>query len=144
MHKPIIIIICAAAGLGACGQSANDGANQGASNSVAAEAPKPAYCFFKDSETKDWKAKLDKSGNVVVTGKAYREDPRYKAILSPATINGATADVTPTVTVNDTGFASPDNWWPITATIPNSQSVETVNVKCGDKTLKTIALARKK
>ena len=73
MHKPIIII-CAAAGLGACGQSANDGANQDAANSVAAEAPKPAYCFFKDSETKAWKAKVEKDGNVTVSGKAYRED----------------------------------------------------------------------
>ena len=143
MRKPIILF-CAAASLGACGQSTNDvGANESAAN-AAAEAPKPAYCFFKDSETKDWKAKLDKSGNVVITGKAYREDPRYKAILSPAAINGMTADIAPTITVNDTGYASPDNWWPITATIPNSQSVETVNVKCGDKTLKTIKLARKK
>ena len=143
MRKPIILF-CAAASLGACGQSTNDvGANESAAN-AAAEAPKPAYCFFKDSETKDWKAKLDKRGNVVITGKAYREDPRYKAILSPAAINGMTADIAPTITVNDTGYASPDNWWPITATIPNSQSVETVNVKCGDKTLKTIKLARKK
>ena len=143
MRKPIILF-CAAAGLGACGQSADEATNQGAANNAAAEAPRPAYCFFKDSETKDWKAKLDQSGNVVVSGKAYREDPRYKAILSPATINGTTADIAPTVTVNDTGFASPDNWWPVTATIPNSQSVDTVNVKCGDKTLKTITLVRKK
>lgn len=143
MLKPIILF-CAAASLGACGQSANEAANRGAANSAAAEAPKPAYCFFKDSETKDWKGKLDKSGNVVITGKAYREDPRYKAILSPATINGTTADIAPTVTVNDTGYASPDNWWPVTATIPNSQSVDTVDVTCGDKTLKTIALVRKK
>src|SRR5690349_15184113 len=89
MRKPIILF-CAAASLGACGQSTNDvGANESAAN-AAAEAPKPAYCFFKDSETKDWKAKLDKRGNVVITGKAYREDPRYKAILSPAAINGMT------------------------------------------------------
>jgi len=139
-----VILFCAAASLCACGQSTDNAAKDGAANNAAAEAPKPAYCFFKDSETKDWKAKLDKSGNVVITGKAYREDPRYKAILSPAAINGMTADIAPTITVNDTGYASPDNWWPITATIPNSQSVETVNVKCGDKTLKTIKLARKK
>jgi hypothetical protein len=143
MRKPIILL-CAAASLGACGQSANETANQAAVNSAPAEAPKPAYCFFKDSETKDWKGKLDKSGNVVVSGKAYREDPRYKAILSPATVNGTTADIAPTIGVNDTGYASPENWWPVTATIPNSQSVETVNVKCGDKTLKTIKLVRKK
>jgi hypothetical protein len=143
MRKPIILL-CAAASLGACSQSANETANQGAANSAAAEAPKPAYCFFKDSETKDWKGKLDKSGNVVVSGKAYREDPRYKAILSPATVNGTTADIAPTIGVNDTGYASPENWWAVTATIPNSKSVETLNVKCGDKTLKTIKLVRKK
>jgi hypothetical protein len=143
MRKPIILF-CAAASLGACGQSTNEAAANESAATAAAEAPKPAYCFFKDSETKDWKGKVDKDGNVVITGKAYREDSRYKAILSPATISGTAADIAPTITVNDTGYASPDNWWPITATVPNSQSVETVNVKCGDKTLKTIKLARKK
>ena len=144
MRKPMILF-CMVPSLGACGQSTNDAvANQGAANSAAVEPPKPAYCFFKDSETKDWKGKVDKSGNVVITGKAYREDPRYKAILSPATVNGTTADIAPTIGVNDTGYASPENWWPVTATIPNSQSVETVDVKCGDKTLKTIKLVRKK
>jgi len=143
MHKPIIII-CAAAGLGACGQSANDGANQDAANSVAAEAPKPAYCFFKDSETKDWKANVDKSDNVVVSGKAYREDSRYKALLSPATVSGTNAEVAPTIGPNDTGFAARDNWWDVTETIPNSQAVESVTVKCGDKTVASLSVPRKK
>ena len=62
-------------------------ANNAAANSAATEKPKPAYCFFKDLETKAWKAKADKDGNVVVSGKAYREDPRYKALLSPATVS---------------------------------------------------------
>ena len=110
----------------------------------AAEKPKPAYCFFKDSETKDWKGKLDKDGNVVVTGKAYREDSRYKAVLSPATVAGATAEVAPTITQNDTGYGAPDNWWPVSQTIPNSQGVDTVTVKCGDETLATIKMVRKK
>jgi hypothetical protein len=140
-----IILFCAAAGLAACGQSADDAAsNDAGTNSAAAEAPKPAYCFFKDSETKDWKAKFDKSGNVVVTGKAYREDPRYKAVLSPATVNGTTAEVAPTITVNDTGFASPDNWWPVSKTIPNSQAVTTVTVKCGAKTFANLSVPRRK
>lgn len=138
------ILFYAAASLAACGQSTDTTANNATANGAAAEAPKPAYCFFKDSETKDWKGKLDKDGNVVVSGKVYREDARYKAILSPATVNGATAEIAPTITVNDTGFASPDNWWPVTATIPNSQAVETVTIRCGEKTLSTIKMVRKK
>ena len=53
--------------------------------SSAAQKPRPAYCFFKDGETKGWKARVDKDGNVVVSGKAYRQDSRYKAELDPAT-----------------------------------------------------------
>lgn len=139
-----VILFCAAAGLGACGQSSDNAGNNAVANSAATETPKPAYCFFKDSETKDWKGKLDKSGNVVVSGKVYREDPRYKAILSPATVTGAAAEIAPTITVNDTGFASPDNWWPVTATIPNSQAVDTVTIRCGGKTLVTIKMVHKK
>ena len=136
-----IILFCAAAGLGACGQPTDKAANTAANST--AETPKPAYCFFKDSETKDGKGRLDKSGNVVVTGKAYREDSRYKAVLSPATVNGTTAEIAPTI-INDTGYAAPDNWWVVTATIPNSKSVDTVNVKCGGKTLVIIKMVRKK
>ena len=140
-----IILIGAVAALGACGQSSeNAAANNSAENAAAAEAPKPAYCFFKEKETKDWAAKAGKDGNVVVTGKAYREDPRYKATLGPATVSGASAEVAPTVTINDTGFAAPENWWAVSATIPNSQAVSTVTVKCGDKTLATLTIPRAK
>jgi hypothetical protein len=139
------ILFCAAAGLAACSQSPdNSAANDVVGNTAAAATPKPAYCFFKDSETKGWKAALDKNGNVVVSGKAYREDPRYKAVLSPATVSGTTAEVAPTIGQNDTGFASPDNWWAVTQTIPNSQAVETVTVKCGAKTLASLKVPRKK
>ena len=143
MRKSIILL--AAAGLGACGQSSDEAAaNNAAANAAAPEKPRPAYCFFKDEETKGWAAKADKDGNVIVTGKAYREDARYKALLSPATVSGATVEVSPTITANDTGFAAPDNWWEITQTIPNSQAVTTVNVTCGGKTLATLAVPRKK
>ena len=144
MHKSIILIGAVAA-LGACGQSSeNATANNSAANAAAAETPRPAYCFFKDKETKDWAAKADKDGNVVVGGKAFREDPRYKATLGPATVSGAGAEIAPTVTVNDTGFAAADNWWPLSATIPNSQAVADVTVKCGDKTLATLTVPRAK
>ena len=123
----------------------NATANNGAANSAAGEAPKPAaYCFFEDSETKAWKATVDKSGNVVVSGKAYRQDSRYKALLSPATVNGTTAEVAPTIAQNDSAYGAPGDWWEVTETIPNSQSVETVAVKCGDETLATLTVPRKK
>jgi hypothetical protein len=140
-----IPILATAAGLAACGQSSNRAAaNNEAANAAASQKPRPAYCFFKDSETKDWKGTVDKDGNVVVTGKAYREDSRYKAVLSPATVSGATAELAPTIAQNDTGYAAPDNWWSVSQTIPNSQSVDTVNVKCGDATVAAIKLVRKK
>jgi hypothetical protein len=142
--RKFIILLGTAAGLAACGQSTDQAADNEAANAAAAEKPRPAYCFFKDEETKGWAAKADKDGNVVVTGKAYREDARYKALLSPATIAGSTAEVSPTITANDTGFAAPDNWWDVTQTIPNSQAVTTVNVTCGGKTVATLEVPRKK
>jgi hypothetical protein len=145
MHKSVILCGAAAA-LAGCGQSAENGtSNNTATNSAAAEAPKPAaYCFFKDSETKDWKAAVDKSGNVVVSGKAYRQDSRYKALLAPATVNGTTAEVAPTITQNDSTYGAPGDWWDVTEMIPNSRAVDKVTVKCGDETLATLTVPRKK
>lgn len=144
MRKSMILAGTAAL-LAGCGQSSDNASTGNAEvNASAAEAPKPAYCFFRDSETKGWAAKVDKSGNVVVSGEAYREDARYKALLSPPTVNGSTAEVAPTIGQNDTGFAAPDNWWSISETIPNSQAIETVKVTCGDNVLATLAVPRKK
>ena len=143
MHKSILLL-GAAAGLAACGQSTENADANAAANVAAAEKPRPAYCFFKDSETKAWKAKADKDGNVVVSGKAYREDPRYKALLSPATVDGTAAEIAPTIGQNDTGFAAPDNWWEVSQTVPNSGEVTTVNVKCGGATLASLTVPRKK
>ena len=143
MHRSIVIAGVAAA-LAGCGQRSETASNNAAANAAAAEAPKPAYCFFKDSETKGWTAKVDKSGNVVVSGKAYREDARYKALLSPATVNGSTAEVAPTIGPNDTGFAAPENWWPVSETILNSGAVTAVTVKCGNETLASLPVPRKK
>jgi hypothetical protein len=134
MHKTFFLL-GAAAGLAACGQSAdNVTANNPAANTAAAEKPKP-YCFFKDSETKGWVAKRGKDGNITVTGKAYREDSRYKAVLNPPTVSGTTAQIAPTITQNDTAYGAPDNWWDVTAVIPNSAAIDTVDVTCGDKTI---------
>jgi hypothetical protein len=144
MRKAIIVL--GAASLAACGQSSDKAAaTNAAANAAASEKPKPAaYCFFKDAETKDWSAKLDKDGNLVVTGKAFRQDSRYKALLSPATVSGSTAEVAPTIAPNDTGFGAPGNWWDVSETIPNSQAITTVMVKCGDETLATLSVPRKK
>ena len=131
----------AAAALAGCGQSSDNAAS---TNTAAVSKPRPAYCFFKDSETKNWAAKPDKSGNVVVTGKAYREDSRYKAYLAPATVSGSTAEVAPTIGPNDTGFGAPGDWWSVSETIPASQGVQTVVVKCGDETLAKLEVAGKK
>ena len=138
------ILLTAAAALGACGQSGdNAAATNNAANAAAAEKPKPAYCFFKDSETKAWAAKRGKDGNIVVTGKAYREDSRYKALLGPAKVSGTTAEIAPTITVNDTAYGAPDNWWDVKATIPNSSAVDTVDVTCGAKTVAELKVPAK-
>jgi hypothetical protein len=142
--RTIIVLIGAAAALGACGRSTDETTANAAANAAAAAKPKPSYCFFKDNETKGWKAKVDNSGNVVVSGKAYREDSRYQAVLSPATVSGATAELSPTITQNSTGFGAPDDWWDVSQTIPNSSAVTTVNVTCGAKTLASLTVQRKK
>jgi|KBSMisStaDraftv2_1062788.scaffolds.fasta_scaffold59530_3 hypothetical protein len=143
MHRSIIIL-CASACLSACGQGADESSTNASAKESAPEKPRPAYCFFKPSEMKSWAAKRGKDGNVVVTGKAYREDSRYKAVLLPATVSGATAELAPTIGQNDTGFAAPDDWWDVSETIPNSQAVESVAVKCGDQTIATLTVPRKK
>ena len=143
--RRILVLLGAATALAGCGSSSGNQAGENVeANSAAAEKPRPAYCFFKDSATKAWKASVDKSGNVVVTAKGYAEDPRYKAVLSPATVSGTSAEIAPTLAQNDTGFASPDNWWAMSQTIPNSTGVGSVTVKCGDETLATLTVPRKK
>jgi hypothetical protein len=143
MRKSIILAV-AAAGLAACGQSSDESSTNAAVKAAAPEKPRPAYCFFKTTETKAWAAKLDKAGNVIVSGKAYREDSRYKAVLSPATVSGTTAEVAPTITVNDTGYAAPDNWWSVSETIPGSSAVTEVTVKCGEGIVAKLTVPRKK
>ena len=117
--------------LASCGQSDNT-ANQAAA-SPPKQKKKLAYCFFKDPETKGWAASRDKDGNIVVKGKAYRSDSRYQAVLQNPTVSGASAEISPTIIQNGTGYGAEDNWWDVKATIPNSASVETVTVRCGAK-----------
>ena len=124
------ILLLGAAGLAACGQ----GNDQTTANQPAPKKEKPKYCFFKDAESKDWTAKRGKDGNVVVTGKLYRSDGRYMAVLGEPKINGSSVELWPSITVNNTGASMPDGWWELTAAIPNSGAIGTVDVKCGSKT----------
>ena len=141
--RKFMILACAAASLGACGQSSdNQAANEAAANAAQPKKKVP-YCFFKDSETKDWKASRGKDRNIIVSGKAYREDSRYRAVLGEPVVTGTTAEIAPTLQQNDTGYGAPENWWDMTATIPNSASVDTVDVKCGDKTVAELKVAPK-
>ena len=127
----------------ACAPSAvNQAANQASAN-AAQPKKKAAYCFFKDSETKDWSAARGKDGNIVVKGKAFRSDSRYQALLGPPTVSGTTAEVSPSIQQNSTGFGAPDNWWEVTTTIPDSAALDTVKVTCGAKTLAEIKVAPK-
>ena len=139
-----ILLAGAAAMLSACGQSnGNQAANQ-APAKAAQPKKKPAYCFFKDSETKGWTASRGKDGNITVKGKAYREDSRYKAVLGEPVVTGTSGEIAPTIVQNDTGYGAPDNWWDMTATIPNSASVDTVDVKCGGSKLAELKVAAKR
>jgi hypothetical protein len=137
-----LIVLAAAVTLVACGQSGGTGAtNETAAKPV--EPKKPAYCFFKDTETKGWVAKRGQDGNIAVTGKVYRSDPRYKAVLGAPVITATTAELSPTIAVNDTGYAAAENWWEVTAAIPDSAAIDTVKVSCGAKTLADIKVAPK-
>jgi hypothetical protein len=131
-----LFMLSGVAALTACNSSGDEAANQAAAKTVAAaKKRRPAYCFFTDSETKGWALSRDRNGNIVVKGKAYREDSRYKAVLNPATVSGIAAEIAPTIVVNDTGFAAPDNWWDLKATIPNSGAIDAVTVRCGSRTI---------
>lgn len=138
------MLVAAAAALAACGQPAADNEASNAAAATAAAKPERApYCFFKDAEMKGWKAKVGKDGNVVVTGKAYRSDSRYIAQIGEMQVSGTSATVRPTINPNTTGYGAPENWWDISQVIPDSAAVETVTVKCGDKTVATLDIPRK-
>jgi hypothetical protein len=130
MRQLITVAMLLAVG---CGKAPEQPAANTAQAS-AKEPKRPAYCFFKDAEMKGWSASRDGQGNIVAKGRAFRSDPRYKAVFGPAEISGDTARIAPTIVQND-GYASPDNWWDMSATIPDSAKVAKLTVFCGKKTL---------
>ena len=115
----------------ACGQS---NSSPEASQAAAQQKKKPAYCFFKDEEMKDWAATREKDGNITIKGKAHVKDPRYKAVLGTPTITGTSAELSPSISPNDTGYGAPDDTWQLTATLPNSAAITVVTLTCGGKT----------
>lgn len=139
-------VVAAASGfLVSCGSGEGAVGNQAeaSANAAASQPKRPAFCFFKDEETKGWTASAGADGDVVVKGKAYRSDPRYMAQLGEPDVTGTTAEITPTIVLNNTGFAAPENWWDVSATIPNSSAVTSVSVRCGKKVLAELPVKRK-
>ncbi len=141
MQKSTFLLCAALAG---CGQPNDNAAANQAAAETAQPKKKPAYCFFKDSETRGWAASRDKDGNVAVKGKAYRLDSRYRALLGPPAVTGTTAEIAPIITVNDTGYGALDDWWDVKTTIPNSAGVTDVTVRCGAKTIAELKLPPRK
>ena len=136
-----LLLLGAAAALASCQQAVDNTATNTAAKAAAPEKKHSAYCFFKDEEAKGWKASLDKSGNVTVTGKAHVKDSRYKPELGQPEVTGTSAELWPTIVVNP-GYASPDNWWDVSFTIPDSAAVANVTVRCGRKTMAQLTVNR--
>jgi len=135
-------LLAAVAALASCNQAASNDSANAAANVAAAKPKHGSYCFFKDEEAKGWKASLDPSGNVTVAGKMHVSDARYKAELGEAEVTGTTAELWPTLVVNDTGYASVDNWWDVRLTIPDSKAVTSVAIRCGSKTKAELTVKR--
>ena len=135
-----ITVICLIAFMlaGCSNQAAEDAAaNQAAAKPKAEKAP---HCFFKDSETKDWAVTVA-GDSAVVTGRAFRSDARYKAVLLEPKITGRIAEIRPSISINDTGFATEDNWWDLKTSIP-AAGIDTVEVRCGKKLVASLPLPK--
>jgi hypothetical protein len=146
MRRLTILTIAASAALVAgCGkgETAAQASDTVANASPAAAAVKVPYCFFKDESAKDWTASAGTDGNVIVKGKAWLADGRYKAGLKPAGIDGTTASLQLAMPQNDTGFSTSDGWWDVKTTIPDSTAVDKVLVLCGARTEASLDVPRK-
>ena len=145
MRKSILVLGVTAV-LAGCGQGSGDTQASNQANIAAAAPAKkhPTYCFFPDpSDNKGWAAKVDKDGNVNVSGKAHYEDRRYMARLSQSDVSGTTASVWLTATTNTTGTGAVDNWWGVVTIIPESGSVTEVKVMCGKHVFADLQVPRK-
>ena len=144
MKRVMCILIGSTALLAGCGQSTDNGsANEAAANSAQTARKKPAYCFFKPEEMKGLAASRGKDGNITVKGKAHVKDPRYKPVFGEPVAGPAATVLSPTISQNDTGYATADNWWDLSTTLPNSASVTAVQVECGGKTVADLQVPAK-
>ena len=132
------IVVCLSAALLAAGCS--EQAAPPAANEAAPKPEKVPHCFFKDSETKDWAIKV-RGDRAVVSGRGFRSDARYKVVLLEPKIDGGVAVVRPSISTNDTGFASEGNWWDLEASVP-AEGLKTVEVRCGKKVLAALDLSK--
>lgn len=133
MKRNMLVLVSTVALLSACGQQADESSSNIAVANSAAPAKKHAYCFFKDDEMKGWKVSRDRHGDISVDGQAHVKDPRYKASFGNVEVGPKTVIVVPTITQNDTGYATADNWWHVGIVAPNSASLNEARVQCGDK-----------
>ena len=108
-------------------------------NAVEAPKERPPHCFFKDSELAGWALEVA-DGKAVVTGRAFRSDPRYKAVLLEPRVAGSVAEVRPSIANNDTGFAAEGNWWDLKAELPADGLVK-VEIRCGEKLVASLPVS---
>src|SRR5438045_3331525 len=135
MNVRALLLAGAVAALAGCNQSGENAAGNVATNAVASAPKHPTYCFFKDADTKGWTAARGKSGDLTVKGKGHLDDARYAAQLGQAEVSGTAASLWLTMGQNTGAYAARDNWWDVSASIPNSGAVATVKVMCGSKTV---------
>ena len=143
MNTRVLLLAGAVVLLTGCNQGAETNAPENvAANATSASAPKhPTYCFFKDAATKAWTASRDALGNITVKGKAQVEDTRYMAELGTPEIAGSSASLWLTMGPNTGSYGAPENWWDVTASIPNSSGIDAVAVMCGTKTVAMLKVA---
>jgi hypothetical protein len=135
------LFICLTGAILAAGCSQQPTENAAANAAAATPPEKVPHCFFKDSETRDWAVKV-KGDQAIVTGRAFRSDARYKAVLLEPQIEEAIAVVRPSISTNDTGFAAEDNWWDVSASLP-ARGLHKVEVRCGKKVVASLDLPSK-
>jgi hypothetical protein len=143
MKRSLLILVGSTSLLAGCGQSSNNVSTNEAAANAAQPEKKPAYCFFKDDEMKDWKASRNSLGNIRIEGKAHVKDPRYKATVGQWAVGPKKVIIFPTITTNDTGYAKPDNWWDVGVGVPNTASLNEAVVQCGDKIVADIQVPPK-
>ena len=140
----MLLFAAAALALAGCNEAVPENSVANAAANASAPAKKrPTYCFFNDAETKGWAASRDAEGNIVVKGQAYRSDSRYKAEFVEQEVTEAGAKLWVAIVQNTTGYGAPENWWEVTASVPDSSGVESVTVMCGKKTLADLTVPKK-